>query len=90
VRAGFDKRWLLPLGILTASALVALGLVVFGPSVVGGSSAEVGHQHGASGASVADCSGASKLDYACYEQRYHELVLRSGGESGFRRSQGRT
>jgi hypothetical protein len=85
MRAGFDKRWLLPLGVLTASALVVLGLVIFGPSYIGGSSAGAAH-HAAKGTSqtaVADCSGAAKLDYACYEQHYHDLVLNSGVEAAF-------
>jgi hypothetical protein len=83
VRAGFDKWWLLPLGVLTASALVALGLVLFGPSFVGNSSAEGVARPAASEAAVADCSGASKLDYACYQERYRALVLNSGVEAAF-------
>ena len=34
--AGFNRWWLLPLGILVASALVSLNVVVFGPSFVAG------------------------------------------------------
>src|SRR3954466_61119 len=85
MRAGFDKWWLLPLGVLTASVLVVLGLLVFGSSFVGGSSARVAHHAltGTSEAAVADCSGASKLDYALYEKGYHDLVLTSGVEAAF-------
>jgi hypothetical protein len=85
MRAGFDRWWLLPLGVLAASVLVVLGLLVFGSSFVGGSSAGVAHHAltGTNEAAVADCSGASKLDYACYEKRYHDLVLNSGVEAAF-------
>jgi hypothetical protein len=83
VRTGFDKLWLLPFGVLSASALVALGLVVFGPSFVGGSSGEGVAQPAASEAAVADCSGASKLDFACHQERYRNLVLNSGVEAAF-------
>jgi hypothetical protein len=83
LRAGFDKRWLLPLGVLTASALVALGLIIFGPSFVGGSFGEGVARPAASEAAVADCSGASKLDYACHQERYRNLVLNSGVEAAF-------
>ena len=41
MRPGVDKWWLLPVGIVVASALVALGIVVFGPSLIAGSSTEV-------------------------------------------------
>jgi hypothetical protein len=34
MRAGFDKRWLLPFGVLAASGLLALGIFVLGPSYV--------------------------------------------------------
>lgn len=49
-----------------ASALVALGIFVLGPSYV-----------------AADCSGASAGDYACYQQRYQNLVRDSGVETAF-------
>jgi hypothetical protein len=83
VKAGFDKRWLLPFGVLSASALVALGLVVFGPSSFGDSSGEEVGRPAASEAVVADCSGASATDYACYKERYRALVLDSGVEAAF-------
>ena len=68
MRAGFDKRWLLPLAILTASALLASGIVVFGR---------------AEGEAAADCSGALSTDYACHQQRYRDLVHDSGVEAAF-------
>jgi hypothetical protein len=85
VRVGFSKWWLLPLGVLSASALVVLGFVVVGPSFSGGSSAGVAHHAaaGTSDAEVADCSGTLAIDYACYEERYHDLVLNSGVEATF-------
>ena len=69
MNVGFDKRWLLPLGILAASALVALGVVFFEPFPVD--------------RSPADCSGASASDYACQQERYRELVRDSGVEAAF-------
>jgi hypothetical protein len=83
MRAGFDKWWLLPLGVLAASALVVLGLVVFEPSFNGDLSAGLAHQHAETEPAAADCSGASAIDYACYEERYHNLVLDSGVEAAF-------
>ncbi len=83
MRAGFGKWWLLPWGVLTASALVALGIVVSGPSFLGSSSDEEAAQPAASEqeAAVTDCSGASKLDFACHQERYRALVLDSGVEA---------
>ncbi len=81
-RVSFDKRWLLlPLGILTTSALVALGIVVFELSFLGRSSGEVA-QRGAS-EPVADCSGALATDYPCHQERYQNLVRGSGVEAAF-------
>lgn len=81
MRASFDKWWLLPLDVFAASALVALGIVLFGSSFVGGSSAEVTQR--AASEAAADCSGALSTDYACYQKRYRELVLGSGVEAAF-------
>ena len=69
MRASFGRRWLLPLGILAASALAALGIVLFGRA------------EGAGGA--AGCSGALSTDYACHQERYRELVRDSGVEAAF-------
>jgi hypothetical protein len=65
----FDKWWLMPLGILAALALVALGILAFEPSFVG--------------RSTVDCSGALSSDYACYQERYRSLVRNSGVEAAF-------
>ncbi len=81
MKASFDEWWLLPLGILAASALVALGIVVFEPSFAGRSSTEVDQQ--ATNELAAHCSGASATDYACYQQRYRDLVLSSGVAAAF-------
>jgi hypothetical protein len=56
----------LPIGIVAASALVALGIVVFGSYFV-----------------ATHCSGALSTDYACYQQRYQNLVHESGIEAAF-------
>ncbi len=63
----------LPLGILIASACVALTIMVFGPS----SSDEVTRQ------AATDCSGALESDYACYQERYQALVRDSGAKAAF-------
>jgi hypothetical protein len=81
MRASFNKWWLLPFGILAASALVALSIVVFEPSFINRSFAEVARQ-GPSGP-VVDCSGASVADYACYQERYQDLVQGSGVKAAF-------
>src|SRR5829696_5553278 len=88
MRAGFDKRWLLPLGILAASALAALGIIVFEPSFVGWSSNDEVAQRAASEPAetnepAADCSGALATDFACYQKRYQNLVRNSGVEAAF-------
>jgi hypothetical protein len=67
MRVGFSNWWLLPFGILAASALVVLGIVAFEPPF--------GY--------AADCSGASATDYACYQDRYKNLVRSSGVEVAF-------
>ncbi len=82
MRASFDRWWLLPFAILVASALVALGIVVFEPSFVDRSSGEAAHR-GASEVAVTDCSGALSTDYACHQQRYQNLVRESGVEAAF-------
>ena len=82
MRASFDRWWLLPLAILAASALVALGIVVFEPSFVDRSSGEAAHR-GAGEVAGADCSGALSTDYACLQQRYQNLVRESGVEAAF-------
>lgn len=58
-------RWL-PIGILSASALVTASIFPFGPSYA-----------------VADCSGALSSDFACYQERYQDLVRVPGVETAF-------
>ena len=70
----FNKWWLLPFGILTASALTALNILVFGPSFI---------QQTASNPSPIDCSGPKADDFSCYQQRYEDLVNSSGVEAAF-------
>jgi hypothetical protein len=66
------KGWLLPLGILATSALVAFGIVAFGPfSLVRSSDEEVAQQ--AASEPAGDCSGALSGDYACHQERYRHL-----------------
>ena len=87
MRAGFNKWWLLPFGVLAALALVALGIVVVGPSFTDRSSTEVAQQSAGepttTGETPADCSGDLASDYACYQERYQSLVRGSGVEAAF-------
>lgn len=69
MRAGSDKWWLLPSGILSLSAMVAVGILVFGSTFAG--------------RSATDCSGAFAGDYACHQERYRDLVRASGVEAAF-------
>jgi hypothetical protein len=79
--ASFNRWWLLPFGILATSALVALSIVVFEPSFINRSFAEVARQ--TPSGPVVDCSGASATDYACYQRRYQSLVQGSGVKAAF-------
>jgi hypothetical protein len=84
-----NKWWLLAFGILTTSALIASGIIVFGPTLADRSSDdEVVALHGAhkpteTSGSIPECSDASANDHACYEQRYGNLVRVSGVEAAF-------
>jgi len=69
ISANFNKWWYLPLGILNVSALIAVSIMVFGPSFIG--------------PRVADCSGDRTNDYSCYQKRYQDLVDNSGVEAAF-------
>lgn len=82
MKGGFNRWWLLPIGILTASVLIALNIIVFKPSIVIRSYVAVAQQIGAGGEPV-DCSGARANDYACYQQRYQDLVHYSGVKAAF-------
>ena len=57
------------MGILNVSALIALSIVVFGPSFIG--------------PRAADCWGDRANDYSCYQERYQDLVYNSGVEAAF-------
>jgi hypothetical protein len=81
VKAGFNRWWLLPFGILAASALFALSILVLQPSFVDRSFAAIA-QRAPSGAAL-DCSGAKATDYACYQQRYQDLVSNFGVNAAF-------
>ncbi len=81
MRVVFDRRWSLPIGILATSLLIALGIIIFGPSFAGRSSTGVARP--AASEAAADCSGASAIDYACYQKRYRDLILASGVEAAF-------
>src|SRR4051812_1581004 len=84
MRAGFNKWWSLPFGILAASALIALGAVVFEPSFAGRSSDEVIRRAVSEPTEAAmDCSGTSATDYACYQDRYRNLMRASGVKAAF-------
>jgi hypothetical protein len=84
----FNKWWLLPFGVLTTSALIASGIIVFGPTLADRSSDDEVAQHTAheptvTSGSIPECSGASANDHECYEQRYGSLVRVSGVEAAF-------
>ena len=74
ISANFNKWWLLPFGILTASALTALNILVFGPSFI---------QQTASNPVAIDCSGPKANDFSCYQKRYEDLVYNSGVQAAF-------
>lgn len=57
------------MGILNISAIVAVSILVFGSSFVV--------------RSVPDCLGAKAADYACYQERYQDLVQDSGVRAAF-------
>ena len=87
MRAGFNKWWLLPFGVLAALALVALGIVVVGPSFTDRSSTKVAQQSAGEPTTTdetpVDCSGDLASDYACYQERYQGLVRGSGVKAAF-------
>jgi len=81
VSANFNKRWLLPLCILTVSALAASTIIVFRPSFIDRSYGAAFRQAG--GDTAIDCSGPSANDFSCYQKRYQDLVYNSGVEAAF-------
>ncbi len=70
MRAGFNKWWLLPPGILAISAVVAVGIILE-------------WSQASNNALITDCSGPLATDYACYQQRYEDLARTSGAETAF-------
>ncbi len=66
-----NKWWLLPFGILGASALVVLGVLVLGPSFANLSSTEE-NQGATSEPASEDCSDASASDSACLPQQEYQ------------------
>jgi hypothetical protein len=84
----FKKWWLLPFGILTASVLIATGIIVYPPALLERSSEnEVAHHeaHGPTetNGSTPECSDTSATDHTCYQQHYESLVRVSGIEATF-------
>jgi hypothetical protein len=84
----FNKWWLLPFGILTTSALIASSIIVFESTFADNSSdnevaRQVANEPTETSEPIADCSGASATDHACYQQRYESLVRDSGVEAAF-------
>lgn len=76
---GFNKWWLLPLGILMGSALLALNIIVLQPSFIDRWFSGLVAQR-----DVVDCSGERANDYACYQERYQGLVFGPGVKAAFR------
>ena len=79
---------MLPFGILTTSALIALSTIVFQPSFADRSSDDevarrVAYESTETSWPIPECSGASAADHACYQQRYESLVRDSGVEAAF-------
>ena len=72
---------MLPFGILTASALTALNILVFGPSFIDLSNATAFEQTGSN--TAIDCSAHKANDFSCYQERYQDLVYSSGVEAAF-------
>lgn len=86
--AGFDKWRMLPFGVLIFCALVSLNVVVFGPAFVqrtsvSGEADRVPQVANATTTEAAGCSGALATDYACYQERYRDLVRGEGVERAF-------
>ena len=84
----FNKWWLLPFGILTTSVLIAVGIIVYPPTLAERSSENDVAHHGAHGptetsGSTPECSDTSATDHTCYQQRYESLVRVSGVEAAF-------
>src|ERR671927_16369 len=81
--ANFNRWWLLPFTILTASALTALSIIVFRPSFIDHAYALEDFQQTATSNTSIDCSGPSASDYSCYQKRYQDLVYNFGVQAAF-------
>src|SRR5919206_2115919 len=81
--ANFNRWWLLPFTILTASALTAVSIIVFRPSFIDHVYALEEFQQTASTNTSIDCSGPSASDFSCYQKRYQDLVYNSGVQAAF-------
>src|SRR5919206_1926314 len=81
--ANFNRWWLLPFTILTASALTAVSIIVFRPSFIDHGYALEEFQQTASTNTSIDCSGPSASDFSCYQKRYQDLVYNSGVQAAF-------
>jgi hypothetical protein len=71
IKTVFNRWGLLSFGVLVASALVVLGVVVFKPSLADRASVEV-NQQAVSEPADEDCSDASASGSACYKGEYQE------------------
>jgi len=87
-----SRWWLLPIGIVTASMFIALGIVVFQPSFIEEAFAErlsaqtAGSTFGGAKQTTGeaqDCSGERASDYQCIQKRYQDLVHESGVQTAF-------
>ncbi len=83
---------MLPIGIVTASMFIALGIVAFQPSFIEEVFAErlsaqtAGSTFGGvkqTTGEAEDCSGARASDYQCIQKRYQDLVHESGVQAAF-------
>ena len=83
MRVNFNKWWLLPVGILVCCAMASLNIVVFGSSFVARSSAEPAPLGAGASEAGGGCSGALASDYACYQERYQDLVRDSDVKAAF-------
>jgi hypothetical protein len=78
ISANFNKWWLLPFGILTASALTALNILVFGSFFIDHSNATAFEQTGSN--TAIDCSAHKANDFSCelLGLRWEDVNLEQG------------
>ena len=83
---GFSRWWLLPVGIITTSVLIALGIVVFKPPLTEELFVKYAPARALSwsgGQLAEDCPGELAKDYPCIQKHYQELVRGSGFRAAF-------